>query len=143
MRAPLQLLIAASVVAAISHVAAAQQAPFSKATADAWAQCRGVSGISAEGQIAGCTAVIQAGNEPAEKLAEAFLLRCQARGGEVDGVADCDRAIGLRPDYVDAYFARAKLYFFRKDYDRAIADYDRTIALQPNSDGAFTLRGMT
>ncbi len=42
----------------------------------------------------------------------------------------------------DAYFSRAKLFLSKKDYDRAIADLDQTIRLEPKAVGALTLRGM-
>jgi tetratricopeptide (TPR) repeat protein len=110
-----------------------------------WPQCRGGPGISVDAQISGCTAVITSGGESNESLAEALQIRCQAlsqRGDRDAAIADCDRAIALKPDYGDAYFRRGTAYLNKDDNDHAIADYSRAIELKPDSWGALTLRGM-
>jgi tetratricopeptide (TPR) repeat protein len=89
-----------------------------------WPQCRGGPGISTAAQVSGCTAIIESGRETNENLAEAFQNRCQTlseRGERDAAIADCDRAIELRPDYTDAYFKRATAYLNKGDDDHAIA----------------------
>jgi tetratricopeptide (TPR) repeat protein len=114
-------------------------------TSPEWPQCKGGPGTAADAQISGCTAIILSGRETNENLAEAFQIRCQilSQKGERDAaIRDCDQAIELKPDYMDAYFRRATAYLNKGDDDHAIADYDQTIRLKPDSAGAFTLRGM-
>jgi len=44
---------------------------------------------------------------------------------------DLDEAIALRPDYVNALMNRGDIYnfYYHIDYDKALADYDRVLAL--------------
>ena len=46
---------------------------------------------------------------------------------------DLDRAIALRPDYVNALMNRGDIYnyYYQIDYARAIADYNRILELGP------------
>ena len=45
---------------------------------------------------------------------------------------DLDRALRIRPDYLNALMNRGDIYnyYYTIDYDRAIADYDRVLRLQ-------------
>jgi hypothetical protein len=43
-------------------------------------------------------------------------------------LSDLDAAVRLAPDYACAYDHRG-VYSFRRDYDRAIAEYDQAIVL--------------
>ncbi len=46
---------------------------------------------------------------------------------------DLDQAIALRPDYVNALMNRGDIYnyYYAVNHDRAIADYDRVMAIDP------------
>ena len=46
---------------------------------------------------------------------------------------DLDQAIALRPNYVNALMNRGDIYnyYYDIDYDKAVADYDRVLALDP------------
>ena len=57
-------------------------------------------------------------------------------------LADCDRAITLRPDYAYAYLCRGNAFDRSGNLDRALADYDRVIALNPNYADAYANRGI-
>jgi tetratricopeptide (TPR) repeat protein len=147
LKAATACLIAAFAAALVPEGALAQGAPPAAmpGASPEWPLCRGGPGFSADEQVSGCTAIIEAGREPKESLAEALQIRCQMlnQKGERDAaIADCDRAIALKPDYGDAYFRRATAYLNKGDNDRAIADYSRTIELKPDSVGALSLRGM-
>jgi Tfp pilus assembly protein PilF len=50
--------------------------------------------------------------------------------------------IRLDPRISDAFAARAFIHANRKDYDRAIADYDAAIRLDHNNGAAFRNRGL-
>jgi tetratricopeptide (TPR) repeat protein len=58
-------------------------------------------------------------------------------------LADLDAAIALRPDYGYALMNRGDIYnyYYRVDRRRAIADYDRVLALGPGADGSGSLCG--
>ena len=48
-------------------------------------------------------------------------------------------AIQFNPNYVDAYLNRGSLYFFKEKFDKAIADFDRVTALDPQNGRARDL----
>ena len=83
--------------------------------------------------IDGCTAIIQSGQEPREKLATAFDNRGVAyrRKGEYDrALKDYEQAIRLNPSNATAYNNRGIIYRINGEYARAIADYDEAIWLK-------------
>jgi tetratricopeptide (TPR) repeat protein len=86
----------------------------------------------------------------------AFANRATARQakGRVDlAIEDCDKAIGLNHRLATAFFARADAYRYKALWDfeayladgvyedRAIADYDEGLRLDPNNAAAFRNRG--
>jgi len=48
---------------------------------------------------------------------------------------DLDRALQLRPDYVNALMSRGDIYnyYYAIDYERAVADYDQVLRPDPNA----------
>jgi tetratricopeptide (TPR) repeat protein len=44
------------------------------------------------------------------------------------------------PDDAGAYYRRGRTYIAKRDYDRAIADFDRTLTLNPGYPDARRLR---
>jgi tetratricopeptide (TPR) repeat protein len=48
-----------------------------------------------------------------------------------------DAVVGLAPDYAEAWNQRASAHYEKKDYERAMGDVRRTLALDPNLDGLF------
>jgi tetratricopeptide (TPR) repeat protein len=90
--------------------------------------------------IKACTAVIGAASESGEDRAVAFHYLCLGYNdiGEHDrAIANCDSAIKLKPDYIEAFLFRGHAWFNKTDYDRAIADYSEAIVL--GSTAAATL----
>ena len=53
-----------------------------------------------------------------------------------------DFAIARRPDDVNAYVSRAKIYFKRGDDDRALSDLDAAVRLEADRPGVHVLRGI-
>jgi tetratricopeptide (TPR) repeat protein len=83
-------------------------------------------------QIRGCTEVI------AKRLVKndsiAYSNRCGAytsKGDYDKAIADCDKAIELKPKNAAAYDNRGNVYQAKGDHDRAISDYDKAIELDP------------
>jgi tetratricopeptide (TPR) repeat protein len=98
-----------------------------------WSQCLGLEGPIVDTVIDGCTAIIQSGQEPREKLATAFDNRGVAyrRKGEYDrALQDYEQAIRLNPSNATAYNNRGIIYRIKNEYARAISDYDEAIWLK-------------
>ena len=57
-------------------------------------------------------------------------------------IASYDKAIGLRPDYAEAYANRGNALRDLKHPDEALASYDTAIALKPDYAEAHNNRGM-
>ena len=51
------------------------------------------------------------------------------------------RAIELYPDFIEAYLARAQVYFWIDDFDKAIKDYTSVIEIDPDYASAYVGRG--
>jgi tetratricopeptide (TPR) repeat protein len=60
---------------------------------------------------------------------------------DILGILEGSEAIMLNPDDAKAYFSRGLAYFFKGDYDSAIADYTQAIALDPGDAKAYRARG--
>ena len=54
---------------------------------------------------------------------------------------DCDAAITADPKYAPGYRCRGAVYYERKDFDRAIAEQDRALGINPRSPQAYWERG--
>ncbi len=96
--------------------------------------------------IAGCTALIQSGQEtnPGNQSV-AYYNRGAAyyfKGLLDQSLADFNTAIALKSDDANIYLARGSLYLKKGLYDKAIADYTKTIVLQPNRANAYGIRGV-
>ncbi len=62
--------------------------------------------------------------------------------GDQDGaIADYDKAIGLNPDYADAYINCGTVKILKGDLEGALADFDKAIELNPDYAGAYNNRG--
>lgn len=110
-----------------------------------WRQCLGGEGPIVDVIISGCSAVIQAGQDSANRIATAFNNRGVAHKfkGEYDrALEDYDQAILLNPSFANAYNNRGVIYRLKGDYDRAIKDYDQAIWLDSNIPATFYNRAI-
>jgi len=57
-------------------------------------------------------------------------------------IAEFNRAIHLKPDYVEAYHARGFAYLIAGNHARAIEDYDEAVRLKTKIALSYMLRGM-
>ena len=65
-----------------------------------------------------------------------------ANGDYGKAIAEFNRAIHLKPDYVEAYHARGFAYLIAGNHARAIEDYDEAVRLKTKIALSYMLRGM-
>ena len=66
----------------------------------------------------------------------------QVAGAYDRAIENLNKAIDLKPKYVQAYFNRGTAYRDKGAYDRAIADYSKAIKLNPDYALAYFNRGL-
>src|ERR1700716_3906688 len=109
-------------------------------TAQEHRYCEGEDGASVAQRIDACSAVIKAGRDKGDKLAEAFNNRGVAyrlKGDHERAIADYGQAIRLNARFAAAYNNRGVAYDAKGEYDRAIADYEQALKLKPSAEGYF------
>jgi tetratricopeptide (TPR) repeat protein len=102
--------------------------------------CEGEDAVTVDQRIDGCSAVIRAARDKADKLAEAFNNRgvgYRLKGDYDRAIADYNQAIKLNAKFASAYNNRAVAYDKKGEYDRAMVDYDQAIKLKPSAEGYF------
>lgn len=102
--------------------------------------CSGKDNASADQQISGCTALLQAGGYTREEQAAQLLNRGLAHGrkGQSDrAIEDFTQAIRLRPAYASAFTSRGRQYVLKGQDDRAIQDFSQAIKFEPNPSDNF------
>src|SRR6266404_1262907 len=103
------------------------------------------SKVTADQQIAGCTAVIAAKGARIKDRANAY----QIRGADYlnkdqieQAIADFSELIRIAPKRSGAFTNRGEAYRRKGEFDRAIADLDRAIALNRRQSAAWFNRGI-
>lgn len=79
-------------------------------------------------------------------LAEAYNNRAYTYMVKKDyatALPDLNRALQLRPNYVNALMNRGDIYnyYYAIDYERAVADYDQVLGIDPNAAGYTSVCG--
>jgi tetratricopeptide (TPR) repeat protein len=95
-------------------------------------------------RVAGCTAVILAGQETPENLSAAYEIRGVAyedKGDYDHAIPDLNESIRLNPRVADSFYSRGTAYNRKGEFDRAIQDYDEAIRLKPDFEYAYDARG--
>lgn len=70
-------------------------------------------------------------------------MRKRASYDLLGAIADFDVLVAYCPDYAEGYNQRAFAQFIGRNYEEALADLDRAIALSPNHIAAITGKSMT
>ena len=118
--------------------------------APVWAQTRADNvsrclGGDPDARVAGCSVLIQSGQETSGGLAVAYNnrgLAYKAKGLHDPAIADFTQAVALNPQLAEAYVGRGAAYGAKGLYDEAIADETQAIALNPQSANAYNNRGL-
>jgi Tfp pilus assembly protein PilF len=110
---------------------------------DNWKQC---TSSNPEQSIAGCSTLIQSGQESDANLSKAFDSRGLAYMHKRDydrALQDYDQAIHLDPRSATAIYNRGLTYRLKGDYGHAISDYDQALELTPTDADSFYGRGLS
>jgi tetratricopeptide (TPR) repeat protein len=65
------------------------------------------------------------------------------RGDYAGALKDLDIIVKAKPDFAEGWNKRATVYYLMDNYDKAIADIDRTLELEPRHFGALSGLGLT
>src|SRR5262245_37030486 len=113
-----------SLLALLAVLASAAPVPATAAGNPAWEACF-APGSTPDERVKACSTVIDSKSETGERLASAYCVRGHGftEKGELDAaLSDLDEAVRLDPTYACAYNNRGRVYNFKRDYDRAIAE---------------------
>lgn len=95
-------------------------------------------------RIAGCAALILAGQETPENLSAAYEIRGVAyedKGDYDHAIPDLNESIRLNPHVADSFYSRGIMYNRKGEFDRAIQDYNEAIRLGLSSARVYDSRG--
>jgi tetratricopeptide (TPR) repeat protein len=90
-------------------------------------------GFPQDRQIEGCTQLINSGKEEPDDLIKDHLNRATAydfEGAADKAIDDYNVVIGLQPQNADVHGSLGMIYWVKKDYDRAIGNFDKAIAFK-------------
>jgi hypothetical protein len=98
------------------------------------------------GRVDKAIATLDAGIARDKDLASAYNVRCwllgRANRDLPRAMADCEKALTLRPDTASYLDSRALVYFRMGQFDRAIADYDAALERSPELSPSLFMRGV-
>jgi tetratricopeptide (TPR) repeat protein len=123
-------LLGVSFVAASAHAQTTQERRW----------CEGEDQATPNQRIDACSAVIKAGREKGDKLAEVFNDRGVAHrlNGDYDrAIADFSQAIRLNGKLAAVFNNRGVSYDKKGEYDRAIQDYEQALKLKATPEAYF------
>ena len=95
-------------------------------------------------KIAGCTALILAGQETPENLSAAYETRGVAyedKGDYDHAIPDLNESIRLNPHVAASFYSRGIAYNRKGEFDRALQDYNEAIRLKPDFESAYDAQG--
>lgn len=87
-----------------------------------------------------CLKILSADPESAATLNLLAVIN-MALGRHEAALTNCDRALSVRGDFVEAFVNRGIVCYALKRFTDALSNYDRAIALRPNNANALSNRG--
>ncbi len=99
------------------------------------------------GRVDQAIATLDAGIARDKDLASAYNVRCwllgRANRDLPKAMADCEKALSLKPETASYLDSRALVWFRMGKFDRAIADYDAALDRSPEMAASLFMRGLT
>jgi tetratricopeptide (TPR) repeat protein len=83
----------------------------------------------------------RSGDAEVDKMFTAALMAMNLRAFGT-AIAILDKIVEARPDFAEGWNKRATVYYYVNEYDRSLADIERTLALEPRHFGALAGLGM-
>jgi tetratricopeptide (TPR) repeat protein len=83
----------------------------------------------------------QSGDEEIDRLFRGALVAMEVRAFR-SALRVLDRIVAAKPDFAEGWNKRATVYYYVAEYDRSLADIERTLALEPRHFGALAGLGM-
>lgn len=84
---------------------------------------------------------LESGDSKLDDLMAAGVLAMQAQD-YAPALAAFDKLVKERPDFAEGWNKRATLYYLMGEYQKSLADIDRTLALEPRHFGALSGLGL-
>lgn len=106
----------------------------------AWNACAGKDGAPRELAISGCALVVQSGKATKQQLEAAYSKLCAFSAAEFyspRAFQDCDNLIARDPKLAWAWLLRGRASWAKGDHERAIADLNEAICLDPKDHHAY------
>jgi tetratricopeptide (TPR) repeat protein len=83
----------------------------------------------------------RSGDAEVDKMFAAALMAMNMRAFGT-AIAVLDKIVEAKPDFAEGWNKRATVYYYVNEYDRSLADIERTLALEPRHFGALAGLGM-
>jgi tetratricopeptide (TPR) repeat protein len=84
---------------------------------------------------------LQSDDPDIDSLMTAAVMAMQMRAFPA-AITLLDKVVEQKPDYAEGWNKRATVYYYTHEYDRSLADIERTLALEPRHFGALAGLGM-
>ena len=114
--------------------------PLAAQHSQAWNACAGKDGAPRELVISGCALVVQSGKATNQQLEAAYSKLCAfsaANPYSPRAFQDCDNLIARDPKLAWAWLLRGRASWAKGDHERAIADLNKAIRLDPKDHHAY------
>jgi tetratricopeptide (TPR) repeat protein len=84
---------------------------------------------------------LRSGDPEIDTMMTAAMMAMQLRAF-ASAISLLDKVVAEKPDYAEGWNKRATVFYYVDQYDRSLADIERTLALEPRHFGALAGLGM-